>query len=100
MYQEIVDDLVETRCSSAKNGELILFESDELNMIFQAELEKGNEVVEETSWPPKCKKLVILKNRFQISYEIDNVDYRKIQDPHYWDSEYSTYDKTEYLVCK
>ena len=77
-----------------------MFESNELNMILQAEIEKGNEIVEDTSWPPTCNKLVILKSRFQVSYEIDNLDYRELKDPHYWYAEYSTNDKFECLACK
>lgn len=33
-----------------------MFKSDELNEILQAELERGNEIAEDSSWPPKIDR--------------------------------------------
>lgn len=77
-----------------------MFESEELAEILKAELAGGNEIAEVSAWPPKCKTLILLKSRFHKSYEIQNLKYRKINDPHYWHSEYSTENGRECLACK
>ena len=33
-------------------------------------MEIGNVIVEKTSWPPRCKCLVILKNQFARKYKV------------------------------
>jgi len=76
------------------------FDSHELNIILKQELEKGNKVLEVSSWPPKCKRLVILEKRFATSYMSSNLEYREIDDVHYWFSEYSTRDGLECLASK
>lgn len=77
-----------------------MFESSELNEILNAELARGNEVAEASAWPPKCNNLVILKRRFHKSYIFESLEYRKINDPHYWYAEYSTINSVECLACK
>ena len=77
-----------------------MFESNELNEILKSELGLGNEIAEESAWPPNCKKIIILKRRFHHSYENNGLDYRKINDPHYWYAEYSTSNQAECLACK
>ena len=76
-----------------------MFESDALNEILQAELSRGNEVAEQSAWPPKCKNLVVLKRRFQQQYEAGDLSYRRINDKHYWYAEYSTSNNAECLAC-
>lgn len=76
-----------------------MFESEELNAILQAELASGNEVAEQSAWPPKCKSLVILKRRFRQQYDAGSLSYRKINDRHYWYAEYSTSNSSEFLAC-
>jgi len=77
-----------------------LFESNELNEILKSELARGNEIAEESAWPPKCKKLVVLKRRFNQSYDKGKLEYRKISAPHYWYAEYITSNLEECLACK
>jgi len=77
-----------------------VFESNVLNTILQLELENGNEIAENSDWLPKCKKLIILKNRFHAKYELADIQYREINDSHYWFSEYATVNSQECLACK
>lgn len=76
------------------------FSSDILNEILDNELRRGNKIAENTSWPPKCKKLIILEKRFSRKYKADNINYNVINDPHYWYAEYSLKDSSESLACK
>lgn len=76
-----------------------MFESVELNAILQMELTNGNEVAEQSAWPPKCKNLIILKRRFRQQYDAGDLNYRRINDRHYWYAEYSTSNNSECLAC-
>lgn len=77
-----------------------MFESNELNDILNSELARGNEIAEDSAWPPKCKKLIVLKRRFHHPYAAGSLEYRKISDPHYWYAEYTTINQLECLACK
>jgi hypothetical protein len=71
-----------------------------LQAILEAELARGNTVVEVSSWPPKCRLLVLLKRPFHDRYApADRVAYAHINDPHYWKSEYRFNDGEEVLAC-
>jgi len=76
------------------------FKSKNLNDILKSELALGNEVVEVTAWPPKCKKLIFLKLRFHHDYEDSSLIYDKLDDPHYWYAEYATTNHEECLACR
>ena len=61
-----------------------------LFQILREELSHGNEVVEESTWPPNYVKLVILKRRFHKEYPLTSeVKFCKIDDYHYWFAEYN-----------
>ncbi|MDO6501194.1 hypothetical protein [Photobacterium sanguinicancri] len=76
-----------------------MFKSEELNKILSEEIALGNEVKEQTSWLPKCNVLVILQNRFSKRYQFENVEFRQVNDGHYWLAEYSSKSKNECLAC-
>lgn len=78
------------------------FQNEDLNAILENELSNGNTIAETTTWPPKCRLLIILKRRFIKPYETENksIQYRAIKDPHYWHSEYTTENGSECLACK
>ncbi len=76
-----------------------MFESEELKAILDAELSFGNEIAEQSAWPPKCQSLVILKKRFHQPYERAALNYRLIDDRHYWYAEYATETYKEVLAC-
>ena len=77
-----------------------MFTSDSLNDILEAELAAGNPIVENSAWPPQCKKLIILGNKFRRRYQDHNLTFAEINDPHYWLAEYRTKDGSEVLACK
>jgi hypothetical protein len=78
-----------------------MFESEELEKIFQSELELGNSIEEERSWPPECTKFVLLENFFLGEHELsENVLSNDYRDPHYWYVEYSTKNGKERLSSK
>ena len=79
---------------------IMVFESEQLNSILKFELQHGNEIAEDSEWLPTCKKLIILKRRFGKSYNLDGIQYREINDSHYWFSEYATDNNQECLACK
>lgn len=74
------------------------FESKYLQSILEDEILLGNEIVEDTKWPPNLNRLLILKYKFSRSYQNKNIEYRKTDDPHYWYEEYK-FDK-EMISCK
>lgn len=79
-----------------------LFEDQILNQILHSELEAGNEIAEQSAWPPKCETLIILKYRFKRQHpsESNKIAYRVIDDRHYWYAEYATENGSECLACR
>jgi hypothetical protein len=75
--------------------------SPPLQSILDAELARGNEVVDVSDWPPKCHLLVILKMPFQRSYlPLVDVEYQDINDTHYWKAEYRYKGGLQCLACR
>lgn len=63
--------------------------SQSIETILKAEIAKGNRIVESSKgWPEKKSSLIILEGPFHKKYSIDNLEYREINDPHYWKEEY------------
>jgi len=77
-----------------------MFNSDKLNTILKAELANGNHIVENSHWSPKCRKIIILGNKFHCRYSDKGLAFAEINDPHYWFSEYRTEGGSEVLACK
>ncbi|MHA2687415.1 hypothetical protein [Vibrio harveyi] len=73
-----------------------MFQSLLLTEILKSELKNNNLIVETTSWPPKCNKLIVLQYRFSKPYTL--VNYRELEDGHYWFAEYI--DGDECLACR
>lgn len=71
-----------------------------LQEILDAELRRGNVVVEVADWPPTCHLLVILKRSFHKTYDVqEDVTYRDVEDRHYWKAEYSYKNGFQCLAC-
>jgi hypothetical protein len=71
-----------------------------LQSILEAELARGNEVVEVAAWPPKCQLLVVLRSRFHQFYlPLAEVEFAVINDPHYWQAEYNYKGGQQTLAC-
>jgi hypothetical protein len=71
-----------------------------LQEILDAELTRGNVVVEVADWPPKCRLLVVLKRPFHRAYDLHgDVTCRGVNDPHQWKADYMFRDGIELLAC-
>jgi hypothetical protein len=60
-----------------------------LQPILQAELGRGNRVLEVSEWPPSCRKLVLLERPFRTRHPLaPGVAFETLNDPRYWKAEY------------
>ncbi len=74
--------------------------SSTLTKILVSEIMNGNEIVETSKgWPNANTIIVYLKKPFIDNYEIDNIEYRNINDPHYWKAEYFDNQTNHILAC-
>jgi len=72
-----------------------------LTKILNQELEFGNEIVETSKgWPEENTIIVFLKKPFIKEYNLENTEYRNINDPHYWKAEYFDLSTKHVLVCR
>lgn len=77
-----------------------MFKLSVLNEILEKEIAAGNKIAEVTDWPPTCEKLVILEYSFSEQYTHELLQYKVVNDPHYWYAEYMANDGTECLACR
>lgn len=83
------------------NKEHIQNFSKVLNEILESELKAGNEIVETSEgWPEKKTIMVFLGRPFLKEYHKLNVEFREINDPHWWKSEYFDKSSKHILACK
>lgn len=72
-----------------------------LQRLLYAELQAGNRIAEVSSWPPKCRLLVILESRFKnVEAVPSDVTFHELHGPHYWRAEYRYDGGTEVLACR
>lgn len=72
-----------------------------LTKILNQEIELGNEIVETSKgWPDENTIIILLKKPFTTEYQLDNIEYRNIEDPHYWKAEYFDNSKNHVLACR
>jgi len=75
--------------------------SKNLTGILNAELKLGNKVVETSKgWPNENTIIVFLKFPFFADYSVDGIEFRDINDIHYWKSEYFERATNHVLACK
>ncbi|MGF7040208.1 hypothetical protein M2273_003468 [Mucilaginibacter lappiensis] len=75
--------------------------SSELTKILNSELRLGNEIVETSKgWPNEETIMVFLKSPFIGCYKLNDIDYRDINDIHYWKAEYFDKSTNHGLACK
>lgn len=75
--------------------------SSVLTKILNHEIMLGNEIIESSEgWPNESTIIVFLKKPFIGKYEIDFVEYRNIDDPHYWKAEYFDSSTNHILACR
>ncbi|MES2395993.1 MAG: hypothetical protein V4549_08325 [Bacteroidota bacterium] len=75
--------------------------SELLKIILNAEVKLGNEIVETSKgWPKEETIIIFLKFPFLDNYKVDNIDYRNVDDRHYWKAEYFDKSTNHILACK
>lgn len=75
--------------------------SQSIEKILKAEITNGNRIVESSKgWPEKESTLIILERPFHKKYNIENLEYREINDPHYWKEEYYDNNNKQTIACK
>ncbi len=75
--------------------------SKSLKSILEEELKMGNEFFETSKgWPEENSIMIILKKPFLNTYELDHVNYKDVNDPHYWKAEYFDILSKHVLACK
>jgi hypothetical protein len=72
-----------------------------LTKILKQEVELGNEIAETSKgWPDERTIIIFLKRPFKDSYIFENVEYRNVDDPHYWKAEYFDHTTKHVLACR
>ena len=75
--------------------------SHSIKVILNSEIAQGNRVVESSKgWPEKESTLIILEKPFHEKYRIDNLEYRDINDPHYWKEAYNDKNNMQTIACR
>lgn len=75
--------------------------SKTLKVILDEEIKLGNHIAETSKgWSQDDTVIVFLDKPFKKQYHIENIEYRIIDDPHYWKAEYYDSSKNHVLACK
>ncbi|MDR6342620.1 hypothetical protein HNQ91_005704 [Filimonas zeae] len=82
-------------------SELLEKLSQPLKQILQSELQAGNTIREISSgWPEPQSIFVLLESPFTSEYQITHpIEFREINDRHYWKAEYLDAAYKHLLVC-
>jgi len=79
----------------------ILILSQSLKEILTAEIIYGNKVIETSECWPKANSIIIfLEKPFHKIYSLYNIEFKEINDPHYWKSEYYDNLSEQILACR
>ena len=74
-----------------------------LKEILELELKAGNKIVEtsDCDWPFPKSIMIFLKEPFKtpIQRNIENIEFRNINDTHFWKAEYFDITNNQYLCC-
>ncbi|MBK1880721.1 hypothetical protein JIN87_27815 [Pelagicoccus mobilis] len=71
-----------------------------LQKILEFEIEEGNRVFEVSGgWPESDSVFVKTSRPFRNGYEEKGIEFRKVNDPHYWKEEYTSKKPTHILAC-
>ncbi|MBK1877086.1 hypothetical protein [Pelagicoccus mobilis] len=72
----------------------------ELKAILQAEIKEGNKISEVSKGWPETNSIFVQTSRpFKKRYDEPKIEYKNLNDPHYWKEEYTTKNKRNLLVC-
>ena len=74
--------------------------SSPLKEILNTELILGNSVIETSiGWPGAKSLIIFLEKPFHRIYNVPNIDFTEINDPHYWKSQYFDSQNGQILAC-
>jgi hypothetical protein len=69
--------------------------------ILKEEISLGNNIVESSNgWPERESTFILLEKPFRKRYEISNLEYLNLNDPHYWKEEYTDLKYKQTLACR
>lgn len=78
-----------------------------LKEILALEVSAGNKIVEtyeskDTGFPMPNATMIFLDKPFKspIRTDLENIEYRDVNDPHYWKAEYFDKENRQFLCCK
>lgn len=75
----------------------------ELKNILELELMEGNRIFKtyQGDWPLPDSTMIILEKPFKspIKYNLKNIEFCNINEPHYWKSHYFDCENKQYLCC-
>ncbi len=72
-----------------------------LKPILNREIEQGNVIIETSAgWPEQNSIIIFLEKPFLTQHKIDKIEYRSLNDPHYWKAEYLDSSTNHVLACK
>ena len=72
-----------------------------LAKILNHEIELGNEIIETSKgWPNEKTIIIFLKRPFLEEYNLENIEFKNIDDPHYWKAEYFDRSTNHILACR
>lgn len=82
------------------DNSLFLQLSKEMKHILQSELEAGNRVQETyRGWVSEDHIFVFLEYPFRSQYQFPGIQYRDVDDPHYWKAEYDDARNHQTIAC-
>ncbi len=72
-----------------------------IQRILKKELRNGNKIVKTNKgWRAENSLLIILQFPFRRRYYWTRLDYKDLNDPHYWKAEYRDLPSNQTLACK
>lgn len=75
--------------------------SQSIEAILKAEITHGNKIIESSKgWPEKESTLILLEQPFRKKYSIDKLQFKVLNDPHYWKEEYYDSNNKQTLACR
>lgn len=74
-----------------------------LTKILTQEIKLGNKIFETSKgWPDEDSIIIFLDKPFKKAYDFttENIEFRNVDDPHYWKAEYFDISANHTLACK
>ena len=82
------------------DNKLIQILTQPLKEILYAEINYGNKVMETAGGWPKANSIIIfLEKPFHRIYDASGIEFKEINDPHYWKEQYYDRSSDQILAC-